>query len=343
MNVSTYGHFFAHSLRMRLDRFHRVPLSMNIQLTNQCASHCLYCEYDRDQPNRLSLDLLSKVLEEAREMGTRRINLTGGEPLLRDDLDEITRQVKELGMFLSMATSGVNLEAQTSAVRRCDKVMLSFDGPYEVRSRLCGPDCAGAAEAALELLPSMGVSFWTTSVLNRLNIPWIDWIVENARSRGIQSNFVLLQVQACSGPGSHPRLSKVADLMPEQDETRRALRRLVELKRSGAPVGSSMSYLLEQLGWSDYRRIRRPERSRAYECLAGRAFCELLANGTLTGCDWTLDEVPGVSVVDHGFRDAFARLPHLPDCRSCVSSCELEMNLLFNLNLGSIFNWLRRI
>ena len=86
-----------------------------------------------------------------------------------------------------------------------------------------------------------------------------------------------------------------------------------------------------------------PRRSRRYRCLASRASCELMPDGMLYSCGWSMIRRPGVSVRDHGFAGAFARLEPMPDCRSCASSCELESNLIFSLNARTVLNWCRRV
>ena len=63
---------------------------------------------------------------------------------------------------------------------------------------------------------------------------------------------------------------------------------LIELKRQGAPIGSSKPYLEELLEWEDYGRLTSPQRSKRYKCMAPQSQCEILANGDLHICDWTL-------------------------------------------------------
>ena len=343
MNVRTYVHLLRYALQLRWDASLRAPLTMNVQVTLRCNNRCRYCSYDREGPDRMSLPLLKAVFRDAWALGGRRVNLTGGEPLLRDDLSEIVRCARRMGFFVGISTSGARAGEQIEALRLCHQVMLSIDGPQDVRARLCGPKSAYESEAAVALFRRHAVPFWTTTVLTRINIPHIEWIVDLAQRNGSLANFVLLHTQPGEGVRFHPRIRDVEDLLPGTEELRGAIRRLIVLKRAGGAVGSSMPYLEEFLRWPDYTRICSPEPSSLYRCLAGRVSCELSADGRLHACGWARDRSAGVSMLPHGFAHAFRTLPRVEGCRSCASSCWLESNLVFNLNPRSIANWLRHL
>lgn len=343
MKARTYAHFLWHALRLRWNSGHKAPLTMNLQVTYRCRHHCRYCLYDRDRPERMTLQALHDILGEAWMIGSRRVNLTGGEPLLRDDFPEIVNTAKQLGFFISVATCGTNAHRQVEGLQECDRVMLSLDGPRDVREVLCGAQSTREAEDAVALFRRHEIPFWTTTVLTRISIPHIRWIVEHAKANKTLANFVLLHTQDGDGVRFHPRGEDVEDLLPHDEEVRAALRQLIKLKRSGEPVGSSLSYLEELLRWPDYRAICSSKPSSLYRCLASRASCELTADGSLYSCGWMRDAVEGLSVFDQGFAEAFRRLPPVENCRSCASSCWLESNLLFNLNPRTVLNWTRNL
>ncbi len=341
MKLKTYAHFLWHALRLKFDAGHRAPLSMNIQLTHRCANNCRYCFYDRNESEEMDASALRKILREAWDMGARRVNFSGGEPLLREDLYEIVESAKEEGFFVGISTKGARAAEQLRALKLVDRVMLSYDGPDDVREFLYGKNGAEETREALEIFHAQGVPYWTTTVLTTVSIPHIDWIVEQARIKNSVANFVLLHTQPWEGIRFHPKAEQVRDILPSEDQTRSAVRHLIAMKKRGAAVGSSMPYLEQWLAWPDYLKICSPESSPLYSCMAGRAFCELMADGTLYPCGWMRGVLPGVSVTDHGFAEAFQSLPEIPDCKSCVSSCWLESNLIFSLNPRTVLNWLR--
>lgn len=343
MRPRQYASFAYHTLRLNAQRRYRVPLTVNVQLLLKCPFACVYCPQDHASNQRLSLEVLRGVFRDVRELGGQRIHLTGGEPLLRDDLHEIILDAKQRGFFVSLTTSGARADRQIDALAAADQVQLSFDGPHEKRGLLRGEAAAKVSERAVELFRERDIPFWTSTVLTRANIEDIDWIVDHARRHGIQANFVLMESHPEDWTPANPMPESTRALIPSPEENRAAVRHLIELKRGGAPIGSSLPYLEELLEWDDYTSLASPLPSKRYRCVAPQSQCEILANGELHICDWTLQRGLGQSVIEHGFRGAFERLPWPENCNSCISSCYLETNLMFSLNPRAVLNWAERL
>jgi radical SAM protein with 4Fe4S-binding SPASM domain len=67
----------------------RVPLSLYLAITDRCPFHCSHCSYAGRETGRMSHETLLNVIEQIKNIGTCTLGLTGGEPLLRDDLEEL--------------------------------------------------------------------------------------------------------------------------------------------------------------------------------------------------------------------------------------------------------------
>ena len=71
------------------------PLWLLLELTYRCPLHCVYCsnptEFARTGPE-LGTDDWLRVLREARALGAVQLGLSGGEPLVRDDLEPIVAE-----------------------------------------------------------------------------------------------------------------------------------------------------------------------------------------------------------------------------------------------------------
>jgi MoaA/NifB/PqqE/SkfB family radical SAM enzyme len=276
-------------------------------------------------------------------LGGRRIHLSGGEPLLYDDFVEVVRCAKGLGLFVSLTTSGFRVKERLEALRQVDQIQLSFDGPEEVRAALCGETAARAGAAAVDLLGAHGIPFWTVTVLTRLNLSYMDWVVDHARRHGLQANFAVMERHPEVWTPDRPMLPAVRELLPSDEENRSAFRRMIAMKRQGAPIGTSLPFLQEVLDWEDYSRLTRSRPSRRYRCVAWQSQCEVYAEGDLHICDWTLRHGHGVSVREHGFKGAWERMPRPEDCRACCVNCNLEANLILSLNPSAVLNWGRRL
>lgn len=101
-----------------------LPVVANFAVTARCPCNCWHCSFARRAPrDRLTVDILRKAIAEVQQLGTSVIGITGGEPLLRDDLEEIVAAIGPLSMPL-LFTTGFNLTRER--VRRLKSAGLGI-------------------------------------------------------------------------------------------------------------------------------------------------------------------------------------------------------------------------
>ena len=87
----------------------RAPISMYVAVTDRCGYSCNHCSAgERDQSTDWTLHQLKELFADLQDMGTAIIGLTGGEPLLRDDLPELIEGVDDRSVVY-LFTSGQSL------------------------------------------------------------------------------------------------------------------------------------------------------------------------------------------------------------------------------------------
>ncbi|HEY1491096.1 MAG TPA: radical SAM protein, partial [Steroidobacteraceae bacterium] len=80
------------------------PLWLLLELTYRCPLHCVFCYNPTNFAQtsaELSTDDWLRVLREARALGAVQLGLSGGEPLLRDDLETIVAEAHRLGFYIN--------------------------------------------------------------------------------------------------------------------------------------------------------------------------------------------------------------------------------------------------
>ena len=118
--------------------FRRVPapLFMVWESTYRCNLHCSYCYLDgRKNGAARILDTveIKTVIEEARRLGLFCLVVTGGEPLLRDDIFEVRAYASGLGLLVSLTTNGTMIdESNLGEVSKFDHVTISADAVHEM-------------------------------------------------------------------------------------------------------------------------------------------------------------------------------------------------------------------
>jgi pyrroloquinoline quinone biosynthesis protein E len=108
------------------------PLWLLAELTYRCPLHCVFC-YNPTQHAHLSNELSTAqwvdVMRQARALGAAQLGFSGGEPLLRDDLEDLVAEAHRLGYYTNLITSGVGFTPQRAQALKdagLDHVQLSF-------------------------------------------------------------------------------------------------------------------------------------------------------------------------------------------------------------------------
>ena len=114
------------------DNYERPVISLRISITNRCNVRCFYCHHDGivAQDYEMSPDEIYRVAKIAKDIGVTKIRLSGGEPLVRDDIVEIVRKLSPLNFKdVSITTNGTLLGRYAVALVEAglDRVNVSFD------------------------------------------------------------------------------------------------------------------------------------------------------------------------------------------------------------------------
>ena len=85
-----------------------------IRRCNLACKHCYSLSGDRDYPGELSQGEVYRVMEDLRSFGVPVLILSGGEPLLRPDIFEISARAKSLGFYVGLSSNGALIDVATA-------------------------------------------------------------------------------------------------------------------------------------------------------------------------------------------------------------------------------------
>ncbi len=146
------------------DLYGRSITGIRIALTQRCNLRCLYChrEGERGEGAEMTSEEISEIVRLASGFGIRAVKLTGGEPLLREDIVEVVGGIKRGAQVedLSMTTNGTLLAdlARDLKASGLDRVNVSLDtldrGTYE---RITGSDRLGDVISGIEAAAGAGL------------------------------------------------------------------------------------------------------------------------------------------------------------------------------------------
>ncbi|RZT97871.1 pyrroloquinoline quinone biosynthesis protein PqqE [Rivibacter subsaxonicus] len=167
------------------------PLWLLAELTYRCPLHCVFCSNPVDyaaHASELSTEEWKKIFREARALGAVQLGLSGGEPLLRDDLEELVAEARALGFYTNLITSGVGLtEARARALKDAglDHIQLSFqDSTKELNDFLSSTRTFELKQKVAATIKSLGYPMVMNCVLHRYNLPHVGRIIEMAEQIG---------------------------------------------------------------------------------------------------------------------------------------------------------------
>ncbi len=153
------------------------PYTLVAELTYRCPLSCVYCSNPIDlERHRDELDTESwvRIIGEAETLGIVQLNLTGGEPLARSDLETITRAARRHQMYTNLITSGVPLTRERLEVLKesgIDAVQLSLqDTTPALAQRIAGIDRFGAKLDVARWIAELELPLTVNVVLHRENL-----------------------------------------------------------------------------------------------------------------------------------------------------------------------------
>ena len=94
------------------------PLALIAEITHRCPLHCVYCSNPLElaaTKSELSTNEWLRVFDQATRLGVLHLHLTGGEPLARTDLVQLTSGARRAGLYTNLITSGVGLSRERLA------------------------------------------------------------------------------------------------------------------------------------------------------------------------------------------------------------------------------------
>ena len=174
-----------------------------VRRCNLKCKHCYSISADVDFPDELSTADVFRVMDDIKAARSPVLILSGGEPLLRPDIFEISRRAVELGFYTALSSNGTLIDpamAGRIADIGYDYVGVSLDGIGPTHDRFRGRD--GAFEAALAGLRhcgGRGLKVGVRFTMTQDNCRQLPQLLDLAREEGIDKFYLSHLVYAGRG------------------------------------------------------------------------------------------------------------------------------------------------
>ena len=302
------------------------PIEVSLAVTSRCAAGCEGCYLDARpdgvEPPRAVIEAQLDALASA---GVFTVAFGGGEPTLRDDLDELARSARARGLTPIVTTSGLGVGPRKLAqLSSFAQVNVSYDGTSDVYESVRGFDGSAAAESAIARLAAAGRVVGANIVLTRMT--WAR-AAETVR-RAVALGATEVQLLRYKPQGRARTLDYLAKrLLPEQAATLGDLLRTLTAEHAGRARIRIDCALVPFLS-ADAELSTRPDdlaRWGILGCEAGQLLGAGRIDGRMAPCSFTAATELRTEAVGGGWADdallgayrAYVAAPAEP-CASCT-------------------------
>ncbi len=162
------------------------------ELTYLCPLRCVYCSNPTNlaaHPDRLATADWLRVFREAAELGALQLNLSGGEPLLRKDLEELVAGARGLEFYSNLITSGLPLTRDRLQRLRdagLSSVQVSLQDTLPAESdRIAGRSSFEQKLEVMRWVKELGLPLTLNIVLHRQNLSRVADMIALAERCGV--------------------------------------------------------------------------------------------------------------------------------------------------------------
>jgi heme b synthase len=265
------------------------------EVTRRCNLNCVHCRAASERgpyPGELDTNKCLEILDQIALVGKPIIILTGGEPLLREDIFELALHGTQMGLRMVMATNGtlithdISEKIKSSGIKR---VSISIDraNAREHDQFRKVPGAFNAALQGIDLLKKAGIEFQINTTVTRDNVDQVHSILDMAIELGAVAHHIFLLVPT----------GRARDMVDQEIDARE----YEKLLHWFYDMGKKVPIHLKATCAPHYYRILRQEAHKKGEkvdyetygleavtrgCLGGTSFCFISHDGVLQPCGY---------------------------------------------------------
>lgn len=244
-----------------------VPIYSTIEVTWRCNLHCIHCDMEppKKDEKELSTEEIKDILRQLAQEGSLFLTLTGGEPMLREDLWEIMEYARTLKFFPKIITNGTQMTdeyADNIKSLGLSGVDISIYGvTAEVHDGITGvPGSFEKTKEAIRLLKERDIKINLLTILMKDNFFQLQELKQFSEDLGIEHSISPM-------------------IFPKRDGSEEPFRFRIS-------DGQLKEYLKDRLPYDEYKSVKDLERPGlcAPHCNLGRLYCVIDAYGRVFPC-----------------------------------------------------------
>ena len=152
-----------------------IPVSGTFELTQRCNFDCEMCYVHdcKQKTDPLSAEDWLNLAQQAKDAGTVFLLLTGGEPLIRDDFEQIYTALAKMGFIISINTNGSLIEKYSELFNEFPPTRINislYGADNSAYERFCRNDAFDKVMGSVKQMKELGISMRFNTILTPENI-----------------------------------------------------------------------------------------------------------------------------------------------------------------------------
>ena len=259
-----------------------IPLIVSWNLTRKCnlkCSHCYINATSKELDGELNTEESKRLIDQIAEVSRPLLVLSGGEPLLRNDVYDLIRYGTEKGLRMGLGSNGGLIDAKSARKLKeagIKTVSISIDSPIAQQHDEFRGVVGSWTKAvnAIKALRDNDVLVQVNTTLTQQNYNQIDEIMSLAEKIGVENFHLFFLVPTGRG-------AKMADISPAMYEDMitntfaKVSKHKLNVRPSCAP---QFMRIAKDMGLDMRQWIR--------GCIAGTYYCRVYPNGDVTPCPY---------------------------------------------------------
>lgn len=316
--------------------------SVEFMVTNRCNLMCKYCgnSYavgDKEHGYEMSMEEIENAFLKLDMLGIQRLNISGGEPLLRKDITDIIKAALIHKFTVSLTTNGILVPHYLDILSKLSFLTISIDGEKDTHDYTRGEGSFRLALNALELSRVKGINvFLSAAVSSKTKQQDLSFLINLCKS--YNTRCILQPIwNLYSYPEWYKRHEKVKELIPSYSKVKDLVAYLQMHPDKNKIFGGN--HYLKYLS-NLYRKFEQGKAAMT-TCLARRFFLVILPDGVVSTCSLRPQDTLSEEPIQRCSINEIRRAKIKPaKCFACYCYPVKVLNDFATMNVGAILDFL---
>lgn len=318
-------------------------ISVEFCVTRRCNLSCRHC-FIKDEEHinfenipirmEMSLQEINKAFSTLNKLGVERINISGGEPLVREDIGKILEDVILNKFKASLTTNGMLVPKYIDLLAKLDFLVISIDGAKETHEYLRGKNTHDFVLKAIDLTQKKGIKTILSAVITKITTEKDLLFLLNL----CDSYNIFCIFQPVWDVGFYQNGDVKYDLLEQIVPTPEQLEYLytyLENSQNKKRVFGGENFIRFIL---DNNKKRKEKVQTQEDCMAGKFFLHIASNGSVFPCSMRFQKLLNKQIYECSLEEISKMKIREIKCPGCSCYSYMTLNKLVRFNLYTIIH-----